>query len=185
MNNDLVNIIAQYEKYPFKFSTLCRNESLQDYINQSETIDWKLISKYRLPESFIIKYYDKLDKFYVSCQELSDCFIKEKIEDLNRTMISAKQKLSEEMIEYLYVNHPKKLSWDQISIHQNLSIPFIEKYAHKLDTTEIQKRYNFPDEFWNEIYYQYKLKNSPHLSQSFLSQTYTWLSELFSYYWTV
>jgi len=181
MNNDLVNIVAKYEKYPFKFSVLCRNESLEDYINQSKTIDWDYISKHRLPELFIRKHYDKLNKFYISGQELSDSFIKEKIEDLNRTMVSMKQKLSEEMIEYIYINHPKKLSWDEISVHQNLSVPFIKKYAHKLNTTEIQKKYNFPDEFWNEIYYQHKLKNSPSLSQSFLSQTYTWLSELFSY----
>ncbi len=100
--------------------------------------------KYVLLESFIDKYNDKVDWYWVSkLQKLSEPFIEKYKNKLIWYNISQFQKLSEPFIE----KHKGKVDWYYICIYQKLSEPFIEKYKKYVNWHYISKFQNLSEEF--------------------------------------
>lgn len=98
----------------------------QELIELANKEGWEYISyNEKLSESFIEKYIDELDIYFISAyQKLSELFIESHINKLDIDLISKYQKLSESFIE----KHFDKLNIMSISQYQKLSESFIEKY---------------------------------------------------------
>ena len=88
--------IADYLALPFNLLGVCKNTQLEVHIHESKIINWEVISKRRISESFIKKFEQKVDWNFISeRQTLSESFIREFKHIVNWNYISQYQKLSE------------------------------------------------------------------------------------------
>lgn len=112
-------------------------------------IDWyRLCKEYKLSESFITKYQDKLDQNNISCfQNLSEDFIIKHKDKLNWRWISRKENLSINFVK----EFKNKLEWYYISQWKNLSEEFIREFKNELDWSKISFNYKFSEEFIEEM----------------------------------
>ena len=107
------------------------NKELGTDYNSNKEIDWYAVStNFKLSESFIEKFKDKLNwGILIQNQILSERFIEFYKYKIDFRYIAIYQKLSEEFIE----KYQDELKWDYVSAYQVLSEPFIEKYQDKVD----------------------------------------------------
>ncbi len=100
--------------------------------------------KHNLSDTFIEKYKDKVDWYWVSQnQKLSEEFIEKHKDDVYWTNISDAQKLSETFIN----KHKSNVDWNKILTYQKLSESFIEKHKDNVDWDYISVYHKLSEEF--------------------------------------
>jgi len=150
-----------------------------------DNANWEKLSMRRdLPESFIEKYWDKLDLtevlyFSKVSEEFLDrhslYFFKTFDDEKNKKVLSAItvcQKVSEKFIEKYLVHYPSL--WFHISAKQKLSEEFMEKYKDQLNWRMVsiyQKlSQEFVEKFIKFVDLQAIIKYQTHLSTTFLKR---------------
>jgi hypothetical protein len=135
------NFIEKYSNYIYDWSLIwqCQKVSSNFIIKHIDKIKkWKTIFKYQvLSIDFIQKYFHKINNnwnFLLRYQKLPEYFIRENLANISdMKYIWFHQNVSEKFIEEQNMIQPfDKEIWRYISIYQNLSVSFMEKYANKI-----------------------------------------------------
>jgi len=97
-------------------------ENEKDLLSLAKNFGWIfIVSRKELPEEFIEKYFNRLDKFLtLKYQKLSMDFIEKYKNQLPLSAVSEFQNLSLDFI----MNNKKHIRWEYFSINENFSVDF-------------------------------------------------------------
>lgn len=178
-DNDLNNVSSKHwESFSKKIQEKSRFYN-QDYSKEEilsildRTIKFlDFIKEYYCAEFIVEKYFDnypeKFNLTYVSSSKLSESFARRNFDKLDLRRVIRFSKYSESFLEEVILKLANDINWSEISVYQDLSECFIEKYNDKVDWYNIsgcqEMTLSFIEKYkdkisFTQLYYNRKTSN--------------------------
>ncbi len=168
-SQDVLRVILQIISYRDKYKDILSESFIRKF---KDKVNWWYVSmNQKLSESFIKEFKDKVNWYHISrYQNLSESFIREFKDKIDWSTISIYQKLSESFIREFKDN----IYWPHISGYQKLSEPFIREFKDNVYWPYISKYQKLSESFIREfkdevdwLYIPINQKLSPEFKKEF------------------